>query len=75
MKTNEGEVPQYYVENSYEAIIQPEEWEAVQKEIARRKTLGSRSAAAVFSPLGLSAVTAVVFTAQRSGDPQVSTAR
>lgn len=42
MKVNEGEVPQYYVENSHEAIIQPEEWEDVQKEIARRRSLGRR---------------------------------
>lgn len=42
MKPNEGEVPQYYVENSHPAIISPEEFEAVQAEIKRRKTLGRR---------------------------------
>lgn len=42
MKPNEGEVPQYYVENSHPAIIDPEEWEVVQNEFARRKTLGGR---------------------------------
>ncbi len=42
MKVNEGEVPQYYVEDSYPAIIRPEEWEAVQAEIARRKSSGKR---------------------------------
>ena len=31
-KENEGEVPQYYVENSHPAIIEPEEWELVQIE-------------------------------------------
>ena len=31
MKRNEGEVPQYYVENSHEAIIQPDEWDRVQR--------------------------------------------
>ena len=36
-KVNEGEVPQYYVEHSHEAIIIPEEWERVQRELARRK--------------------------------------
>ena len=41
-KVNEGEVPQYYVEGSHEAIIDPEEWEMVQAEIARRRTLGRR---------------------------------
>lgn len=39
-KVNEGEVPQYYIEHSHEAIIQPEEWAAVQVEIERRKSLG-----------------------------------
>ena len=28
-KKNEGEVPQYYIEFSHEAIIDPEEWMAV----------------------------------------------
>ena len=42
MKVNEGEVPQYYVECSHPAIIQPSEWEAVQVEVARRKKLGRR---------------------------------
>lgn len=36
-KVNEGEVPQYYVENSHPAIIVPEEWDRVQVEFARRK--------------------------------------
>ena len=40
MKTNEGEVPQYYVEHSHEAIINPTEWDMVQAETARRKALG-----------------------------------
>ena len=39
-KANEGEVPQYYVENSHPAIIVPEEWEQVQAEFARRKAMG-----------------------------------
>ena len=33
-KVNEGEVPQYYIEHSHEAIIVPEEWDAVQEELA-----------------------------------------
>lgn len=40
MKKNEGEVQQYYIENSHEAIIPPEEWDAVQDEFRRRKGLG-----------------------------------
>lgn len=39
-KINEGEVPQYYIEESHEAIIDPVEWDAVQDEIARRKEIG-----------------------------------
>lgn len=40
MKKNEGEIPQYYVENSHPAIIDPVEWEQVQAEFARREALG-----------------------------------
>lgn len=39
-KVNEGEIPQYYVENSHDAIIAPAEWKLVQLEIQRRKNLG-----------------------------------
>jgi len=34
MKPNEGEVPQYYVEASHPAIIEPDEWDQVQAEFA-----------------------------------------
>ena len=43
MKVNEGEVPQYYVEHSHAAIIDPEEWEKVQLELARRKSSPRRT--------------------------------
>ena len=36
-KANEGEVPQYYVEESHPAIIEPNEWQEVQAELAKRK--------------------------------------
>jgi hypothetical protein len=39
-KSNEGEVPQYYVQNSHPAIIEPDEFDAVQLEIERRRNLG-----------------------------------
>lgn len=39
-KTNEGEVPQYYVTNSHPAIIPPEIFDLVQYEIKRRKKDG-----------------------------------
>ncbi len=50
MKVNEGEVPQYYVEHSHDAIIEPLEWDMVQAEIARRRSLGrAYSGNSVFS--------------------------
>ena len=42
MKINEGEVPQYYVENSHAPIIPPDEWQSVQEEVQRRKALGKK---------------------------------
>ena len=39
-KVNEGEVPQYYVQNSHPAIIEPDEFDAVQLEMERRKQIG-----------------------------------
>ena len=41
-KVNEGEVPQYYVENDHEAIIDPETFDIVQLEVERRKTWGRK---------------------------------
>ena len=40
MKVNEGEVPQYYVEDSHPAIIPKAEFEMAQAEIARRQRIG-----------------------------------
>ena len=40
--TNDGKVPQYYVENSHQAIVQPWEFAIVQAEIKRRKSLTRR---------------------------------
>ena len=37
MKINEGEIPQYYVENSHPAIIEPETFDIVQHELKQRK--------------------------------------
>ncbi len=50
MKVNEGEVPQFWVEHSHEPIIDPEEFERVQAEFARRKAMGRNySANGVFA--------------------------
>ncbi|MDD2979126.1 MAG: recombinase family protein [Hespellia sp.] len=39
-KVNNGELPQYYIENSHEAIIDMETFERVQAEMDRRRELG-----------------------------------
>jgi len=50
MKVNGGEIPQYYVENSHEAIIHPLLFDRVQEELARRKALSwSYSGRGIFS--------------------------
>jgi len=50
MKTNTGEVPQFYVEGSHTAIINPHEFDIVQAEIERRKAIGGHySGSSVFS--------------------------
>ncbi len=50
MKVNEGEVPQYYVENSHPAIIEPVEWDLAQAEFTRRKAMGRKySSGSIFS--------------------------
>lgn len=50
MKPNEGEVPQYYVENNHPAIIPPEMFELVQAEILRRsQSKGRYSGVGIFS--------------------------
>lgn len=47
---NKGEIPQYYVEGSHPAIIDPSEWEIVQLEFKRReKSQSSYSGASIFS--------------------------
>lgn len=42
MKVNEGEVPQYYVENSHPAIVSAEMFDMVQEEMAHRKNAGKQ---------------------------------
>lgn len=49
-KANEGEVPQYYVENNHEAIISPQVFAWVQEEIKRRREgKGRYSGVSIFS--------------------------
>jgi hypothetical protein len=37
-KINEGEIPQYYIENAHEPIVNPAVFEMVQQELEKRKT-------------------------------------
>ena len=49
-KVNEGEVPQYYVEDSHEPIITPDEFDKVQIEFERRKRISRQySGKSIFS--------------------------
>lgn len=49
-KINEGEIPQYYVENSHPAIITPEVFDLVQHEIKKRKNAkGYKTGGSCFS--------------------------
>ena len=49
-KVNEGEIPQYYVENNHPAIIAPDVFDMVQQELARReKSRGRHSGVHLFS--------------------------
>ena len=48
-KVNQGEVPQYYVENSHPAIISPSNFELVQGEIRRREQLGKNVRSKLFT--------------------------
>lgn len=49
-KVNEGEVKQFYIEHSHEAIIDPQEFELVQLEMTRRDKIGrAYSGNSVFS--------------------------
>ena len=48
-KTNNGEIPQYYVEEHHEAIIPPAQFDFVQAEFARREQNGRYSGVSIFS--------------------------
>uniref|UniRef100_UPI003BB79AA5 recombinase family protein n=1 Tax=Gudongella sp. DL1XJH-153 TaxID=3409804 RepID=UPI003BB79AA5 len=41
-KANEGEIPQYYVENNHEAIIEPAVFDLVQNELEKRNPANNR---------------------------------
>lgn len=50
MIENTGQVPSYYVSNSHPYIIRPDEWDLVQAEIQRRKSIkGKYSGSGIFA--------------------------
>ncbi|MGN0256461.1 MAG: recombinase family protein [Chordicoccus sp.] len=49
VKKNEGEVPQFYVENHHPAIISPDTFDLVQIEIERRSKIGACKGKGIFS--------------------------
>ena len=59
-KANEGEIPQYYVKDNHEAIIDPETFEMVQALMATRKRAGIVRVRSAFSPARSSAATVAV---------------
>lgn len=48
-KKNEGELPQYYIENSHPPIISPETFDLVQSEIKRRRLLKNKTSNSIFA--------------------------
>lgn len=72
-KVNEGEVPQYFVEHSHDAIIDPEEFELVQAEIERRKGLGKEYSGSPFSQRKSSAPAVEGSSARKCGIAQANT--
>ena len=74
MKVNEGEVPQYYIEQSHQPIIDPEEFDKVQAEFARRKGLGHRYSGSSIFASRIVCGNCGSFSAPRSGTPTVNTA-
>ena len=59
-KVNEGEVPQYYVENSHPAIVSPALFDAAQEEFKRRASLG-------FNPTNTHCFSGKLFCAECGG--------
>jgi len=77
--TNNGIVPQYYVENSHEPIIPREIFMQVQEEMVRRANLNAGkarkrefTAVSMHSPVSFTVVSAVKFTAVLIGTIEVS---
>ena len=75
MKVNEGEVPQYYVQDSHPAIVDEELFDLVQMELARRRALKGSTVTTAALPAGLYAETAVTSMAARCGTATTSIAK
>ena len=74
MKANEGEIPQYYVENSHPVIISPEVFDLVHHEMRKRKESAGISTAWVAFLAKSYAASAAAPTVARYGTPRASTA-
>ena len=74
-KVNEGEVPQYYIEESHPAIIVPEEFELVQAELLRRQNLRRQYNGKSVFAARLVCGDCGNFFGQRSGIPTANTDR
>lgn len=72
MKINQGEVPQYYVENNHVAIIEPQTFDMVQAELARRTEGNNRHSGVTSFHTKSSAVTAADGTVPRYGTQTIS---
>lgn len=74
-KANEGEIPQYYVKDNHEAIIDPETFEMVQTLMATRKKGRNRKSSVSIFPARLSAAIVAAGTGRRSGTATTPTGR
>jgi hypothetical protein len=72
-KVNEGEVQQYYIEDSHPAIIEPEEFDLVQAEYARRENLETYYATVHLTRASSSVAIVAPSMALRSGIPTQNT--
>ena len=72
-KTNERKVPQYYMEDSHDTIIEPAECQLVQMEIQRKRNLRQNHNCCSPFSTKLNAGTAANTSASRSDTPTAST--
>ncbi len=74
MKVNEGEVPQYYVENSHPAIVEPEVFDLVRRNWREGSNPAEHTAARAALRESSCAAVAASSTGARCGTPRINTA-